>query len=104
MAFDFSMEFIRALGFAGTVSVVARRVGLRGPGFYFVLSALCALPVGEILANPARYRFSPTEAEFEHSPYGAALVAYMALSGLSGLTFAWLRERRGPASGAASRP
>ncbi|MGM9481529.1 hypothetical protein ACS5PN_10090 [Roseateles sp. NT4] len=93
--FDFA-EFARSLGLAGSAMALAYRLGLRNALGFFAIAAACAWPIGHIMANPVDYRFSPTEEDFDHGPYADRMFIYMALHGLSGLTFGALitRQRR----------
>jgi hypothetical protein len=88
------MEFFRSLGIAGLALMLAYRRGLRQPIALWLLAALCALPLGFVMAHPADFRFSPTEEDFVHGPYWRDMVIYMALFGLSGFAYGRLLETR----------
>lgn len=103
LALRMLLEFFRSLGIAGLAVMVVYKWGLRQPIALWSVAALCALPMGFIMANPVDFRFTPTEQDFNHGPNTADMVIYMALFGLSGLAYGRLREARAAAMLAAAR-
>lgn len=103
LALQMLLEFFRSLGIAGLAVMLVYRWGLRQPMALWLVAALCALPMGFIMANPVVFRFTPTEQDFNHGPHAADMLAYIGLFGLSGLAYGRLREARAAAVLAAAR-
>lgn len=65
--------------------ILCRRLGARRAVSLWRVAALVGWPMGNVLANPVEYAWTPTEANFAHGPYSDVMLTYMSLFGLTGL-------------------
>ena len=66
---------------------LSRYFGVKRIGIYMLISAVAALPMAYVLANPLTYAWSPTEEDFNHGPYWLVPGIYAFLSSSTGLLF-----------------
>ncbi len=72
------------LTFLFPMLLVLRRIGVRVHYAYISLSILCAIPMGYILSNPAKYEWHPTEVEVLHGPYIIFFLGYVLFASAAG--------------------
>ena len=84
--------------------MLCRRLGARRAVSLWLVAALVGWPMGNVLANPAEYAWTPTEADFAHGPYWDVMLTYMSLFGLTGLLYGLGRDRQTERLSVGSQP